>query len=316
MPVHELCQREIMKNILVIGGSYFAGRVLLELLVRVPGYQVYVFNRGKIPLGWQGIHEIKGDRNIPADLLTIPCQKWDAVVDFCGYTPQHIVDCIKYIPGTINHYIFISTTSVYAENSTIPLVEEAQKVEASNPELGDYADYGLDKWNAECALKDECHKKSIDHTILRPAIIFGRYNYAPREFFLFEQIIKGYPLVIPETISPARFSFAWVVDLARIIYYCLQNESVRGKSFNIAGPEMVSYSDLIAVLEKISGRTLKTIQMSVAQIIRQKVQLPFPPDIDLLYDGSAINQTIGNVYTPFAKAMEATWRYYTNLLNR
>lgn len=315
MPVHELCQRKKMKNILVLGGSYFAGRVFLELLVRVPGYRVYVFNRGKLPLGWQDIHEIKGDRNIPTDLLEIPSQKWDAVVDFCGYTPQHIFDCLNYIPGTINHYIFISTTSVYAQNSNIPLMEEAPKVNASNPELGEYADYGLNKWNAERVLKDECHKKSIDHTILRPAIIFGRYNYAPREFFLFEQIIRGYPLVIPESITPARFSFAWVVDLARIIYYCLQYNSVRGKAFNIACPEMVSYSDLIALLEKISGRTLKTIQMSVAQIIRQNVQLPFPPDIDLLYDGSAINQTIGNVYTPFAKAMDATWRYYMALLN-
>lgn len=172
-----------MQHILVIGGSYFLGRVFLEQLTPIQGYQVYVFNRGNVPLGWQGIHEIRGDREISAHIRSIPRLNWDAVIDFCGYDPRHVFDSIDHLPGKIGHYIFISTTSVYADNTDVPLAENARKVTATDLSLGEYAAYGLNKWQAECALKQACRERSINYTILRPAIICGRYNYAPRDFF-------------------------------------------------------------------------------------------------------------------------------------
>jgi nucleoside-diphosphate-sugar epimerase len=39
-----------MKNLLVIGGSYFVGRVFIEELLNNTEYNLYVMNRGRIPL--------------------------------------------------------------------------------------------------------------------------------------------------------------------------------------------------------------------------------------------------------------------------
>lgn len=122
--------------------------------------------------------------------------------------------------------------------------------------------------------------------------------------------MKNQPLVLPETSPAPRFSFVWVDDLARIIHRCIQNGSVVTKSFNIAGPERISYADLIAVLEKICDRTLKTIRMPIVDIVRRNIPLPFPPDINLLYDGIAIGKLLDGAYTPFERGMAETWQHY------
>jgi nucleoside-diphosphate-sugar epimerase len=50
------------KNVLVIGGSYFVGRVFVEEISKEPGYSIHVMNRGNIPMRLKEVHEIKADR--------------------------------------------------------------------------------------------------------------------------------------------------------------------------------------------------------------------------------------------------------------
>ena len=38
------------QNILIIGGSYFIGRVFVEELLKLQKFSIYVLNRGKMPL--------------------------------------------------------------------------------------------------------------------------------------------------------------------------------------------------------------------------------------------------------------------------
>ena len=52
-----------MKNVLVIGGSYFVGRVFVEELSRIPDYAIYVMNRGNVPINIEGVIEIICDRH-------------------------------------------------------------------------------------------------------------------------------------------------------------------------------------------------------------------------------------------------------------
>jgi len=94
------------------------------------------------------------------------------LVNFCAYNPDHISKMINNLPGTLKHYIFISTTSIYKTGLYIPVIENAPKLNASKPELGPYADYGYQKWLAECRLKEDCTKKGIAFTCLRPSIIY------------------------------------------------------------------------------------------------------------------------------------------------
>jgi 2'-hydroxyisoflavone reductase len=305
-----------MKNVLVIGGSYFAGRVFVETLSKSDQVNIYVFNRGHLPIGIQGVHQLVGDRDIPDTLFrAIPKKHWDVVIDFCAYTPEHITTLLHHLPGTLGHYIFISTTSIYAPTSKIPIPEEALKVTAPQPELGEFAEYGLLKWLAEIACEKTCRQKGISYTILRPAIIYGRYNYAPRESFFFDHVIANKPLAVPE--NPNIFySFVWVDDLAEILIACMENEKTYGQAFNVAGEERISYAMMADMIEEVCGRKIQRRIMSINEIIAEKVPMPFPPDEHLLYDGSKLRNVLGFEHTPFLLGIAKTWRNYQAVVQR
>lgn len=305
-----------MKNVLVLGGSYFAGRVFVESLSQLDAYRIYVFNRGHLSINVPGVRQLVGDREVPASISQgIPDRHWDAVVDFCAYTPEHIHSLLNSLPGTVGHYVFISTTSVYVPAQKAPVPEHAAKMSGPMPELGEFADYGYQKWLAECLLEKECTLKSIPYTILRPSIIYGRYNYAPRESFFFDHVIANKPLVVPE--NPNIFySFVWVEDMAEIIVACLENEKVFGQAFNIAGEEMISYTIMADIIEEVCGRKIERRPLATEEIVRQRIPMPFPPDEHLLYDGKKLRQVLNYEHTPFILGIAKTWADYQQVVQR
>lgn len=305
-----------MKNILIIGGSYFAGRVLVETICGSDQYRIFVFNRGNLPLGIQSVEQFYGDRENPAAVSgNIPRRHWDVLVDFCAYTPGHVSLLLDNLTGSVGRYIFISTTSIYAPTQNVPISEEAPKVTGLQPELGEFADYGYLKWLAECELGKKCRERKIDYVILRPAIIYGRYNYAPRESFFFDHAIADKPLVIPED-QNIFYSFVWVDDLAEILAACFENQKVLGQAFNVSGEELISYSRMADVVEEVSGRRLTRRVMGIDEILRERVPMPFPPDAHLLYDGRKLQQVLEFTHTPFVLGMAKTWQDYRKVVQR
>lgn len=305
-----------MKRILVLGGSYFSGRVFIEELVKRQDTEIHVFNRGRVPLGIAGVIEHRGDREDPLQIRNnLPRLSWDAVVDFCAYIPEHVELILRQLPVDIGQYLLLSTTSVYRQGWELPLREDAPKVAARQTRLGSYADYGFDKWRTELALKRECDLRAIPHTVLRPAIIYGFYNYAPRERYLFELLQSNSPLVIPERGLPL-FSFIFVVDLARMIAGCLGNEQAFNARFNVASDELISYPRLVEVLEKIAGRRLGVLRKTVDEIEAERIALPFPLDEHLIYSGAKLQQMLGFRFTPLAVGLRETYRYYLTVQQR
>lgn len=303
-----------MKQLLVIGGSYFAGRVFVEMLAPHGRYQITVFNRGRLPMGMPAVAEIKGDREIGEQVAQrIPPRDWDVVVDFCGYAPAEIHSLLDNINGTIGHYIFISTTSIYDPAAPVPVVETAAKVSAPQPELGPFADYGYQKWLAEGAVDTICRAKNVPYTILRPTIIYGRYNYAPRESFLFDQAVTGRPFVVPED-PHVFYSFVWVEDLAQILIAALENPRLYGKAYNVASEEFFSYATVVDVIEEVTGRAIQRRTASMDEIIEKQIPMPFPPDMHLLYDGKQLNQLLSYAHAPLLVGMARTWTTYQKVL--
>ena len=298
-----------MKNIIIIGGSYFAGRIFVEELIKTKEYNIHVFNRGNVPLK-KKIVELKGDRENTEDIKSrIPDMNWDVLVDFCAYNPDHISNMINSLPGKFQHYIFISTTTIYENVLELPVTEDAPKVTAPQPELGAYADYGYNKWLSECRLKEECAKKGIEFTVLRPSIIYGEYNYAPRESWFFVLIRDEKPLVVPEP-GLALFNFVYVVDLAHILIKSILNENMYNQGLNVASEELVSYPRIYDVLKNISKKDFETIAMDFETINSKMIQMPFPPDIHLIYSGKKMQDILDFKFTSFINGMKNTYDYY------
>lgn len=300
-----------MKNILIIGGSYFAGRVFVEELLKEKDYSIYVLNRGNIPIRREEVKEIVCDRHDLDEMRRLlPDIDWCAVVDFCAYAPEDISSILSVLPADrIGQYIYISTCSVYSRTSELPIREEAPKLTGAQPELGPFANYGFNKRCAELELENLALEHGMPFTSIRPAFIYGKYNYAPRESYFFDLIVKGEPISIPKD-NLALFSFVSVWDVARIILGCLENKESFNRAFNASAEELLSYRRLMDVFEIITGKELLIQEKTIEEIEKSQIPLPFPLDEHLIYSGTLIRSIVDFTYTPFVDGMGETYRYY------
>lgn len=299
------------KNILVIGGSYFAGRVFSIYVSRGGLFTLHVVNRGKYTLNLPGVHEYKCDRHEPEKMKGIlPDIKFDAVVDFCGYAPGEISAITGVLAEKIGHYIFISTSSVYdtadEKKEGAPLLEPQN----TDPVL----EYISNKVMLERELKTECESRSIPYTIVRPGFIYGPFNYAPRESYFIQHIVKGIPVPFPADANK-KFSMLYVTDLARALEVFINNKKSHNEEFNLAGIEQVTYASLFSELERCNGAPFEKKSVTIAQVISENIPLPFPLDTDDLCSGKKMTEYFDFTYTSFSEGMDKAFAAFKGVFS-
>ncbi len=297
-----------MKNILVVGGSYFAGKVFVEELKKQDDCAIYVMNRGNRPLNLTGVEELVCDRHTAANIgRLVPTLEWHAVVDFCAYAPEDVEILLQNLTGKVQQYIYFSTCTVYQNSFSLPMNEDSPPI--TGPLPGPQGDYAYKKWLTEMKLRELCQQRKIACTILRPAFIYGKYNYAPRESYFFDLIKKQEPIVIP-SMPQALFTVISVWDVAAITISCLGNKQAFGKAFNLSSTELISYGRLIEVLKKLASGDIKVQKMGIAEIYAKNLPLPFPLTEHLVYSGALAEKTLGCHYLPYEEGMRLTYEHY------
>ena len=98
--------------------------------------------------------------------------------------------------------------------------------------------------------------------------------------------------------------------MALMLIRSLGETSAYGQAFNLASDELVSYPRIIEVLQQITGKTIDTVAMPVAEIERHGVPLPFPLAEHLIYSGEAARKTFDVPFTPFASGLRQALKYY------
>ncbi len=296
------------KRVLVIGGSYFVGKVFMVLAARTGDYEFHVVNRGRVKLNIAGVTEYVCDRHDTADLAKIlPDGDWDTVLDLCAYEPNDIASLVKVISGSVRQYIYISTCTVYDPKAPAPKTEASMVLPSTSTDPA-YA-YAFKKLQLESEGKAACDERGIPLTILRPGFIYGPYNYAPREPYYFKLIVEGKPIPHP-TDATSVFSFVYVKDVSKILMKCIGNAATYGETFNLAAPDRVTYDYYLATLIKIHGADLPVERLSVAQIEEQRVPLPFPLYDDESYNGQKLAKALDFQYTSFEDGMRETYAGY------
>lgn len=300
-----------MSRILVIGGSYFVGRIFVLSGKSKPDMEIYVLNRGKYPLNLPGVTELSCNRHDTATMSKLLKDKnFDTVIDFCAYEPGEIKSVIEILGGKIRQYIYISTASVYSVSCIFPKTEESALVTEGG--MGAASQYIWKKLLLEEELKQACFRFDTVYTILRPAFIYGPFNYAPREAYYFERIIKGIPIHVPED-SISLFQFVYVKDVAQAIHLCIGNERAFGYIYNLSAPELVCYQAYMETLKNITDRDFQTIPIPTREVYSQKIPLPFPLDSHELFSGEKAARQLGLQYTPFLLGMQETYNTSKNI---
>ena len=294
------------KKVLVIGGTYFAGRVFSIVAAREAGFSLTLVNRGRYSMAHlPNVREFICDRHDAAGLRALPAEEYDAVVDFCAYTPEEVRTLLENLPGRFGKYILLSTADVYDR------AEAGDKDEAwpllTEPPAGPAGEYMFGKAQAERCAERICAEMGVRLTALRPAFIYGPYNYAPRESYYVERIVRGEPIPVPED-AAAKFRVVYVKDVANAIVACV-NSDAPARAYNLAAPETLDYAAFMETLQKVSDLPVQTCGVTVQQVIDRQLPLPFPltPEEDEVFDGSRITAELGLRYTPFEDGMQKTY---------
>jgi 2'-hydroxyisoflavone reductase len=198
-------------KILVLGGTRFLGRHFVEAAL-ARGYEVTLFTRGQTnPDLFQEAERLAGDRD--GELSALEGREWDAAVDTSGYFPRIVRASAELLAGSVPHYTFVSTISVYAdlsrpvdESSPLGTLED-ETVEEFGPEF-EY--YGPLKALCERAVEDAFGDRAL---IVRPGYIVGPHDPTDRFTYWPWRVARGGEMLAPA--PPERpMQFIDVRDLA------------------------------------------------------------------------------------------------------
>jgi 2'-hydroxyisoflavone reductase len=212
-------------NILIIGGTGFTGPEQVEhALAR--GHKVTVINRNRrrpdLFKGKKPVEQLVGDLN--ADMSALKGRKFDVVIDIPTTFPAWVRNVAQYMAGNTKHYIFISTLSVYSDNSKIG----ADETTATTPMPEGVDPYTLvpqHQGQHYGALKTAAEKEVEKHypgmnTIIRPGLIVGPLDPSDRFTYWPVRIDKGGEVLAPGSsndptqIIDSRDLAEWTIRMA------------------------------------------------------------------------------------------------------
>ncbi|HSS02473.1 MAG TPA: NAD-dependent epimerase/dehydratase family protein [Kofleriaceae bacterium] len=157
------------KKILVLGGTGFIGPHIVNAAV-ARGHTVTLFNRGKTHPGlFPEVEKLHGDRD--GQLEALANRSWDAVIDPSGYVPRIVKMSAELLAPRVQHYVFISTISVYAKMDVVHADESSPVETIADPANEDVkANYGALK-----ALSEKAAEAAMPGRVasIRPGLIIG-----------------------------------------------------------------------------------------------------------------------------------------------
>lgn len=217
-------------KILVLGGTRFLGRFLVEA-AREAGHQVTLFHRGRTGTElFPGVPRLLGDRS-RGDYASLAGESWDAVVDVPTDQPRWVAEATRALAGSVGHYTFVSSVSVYADLSSSGLDEEAPVATCPDGELARPEFYGARKARCEEIVRSAFPDGSL---VVRPGLVVGPHDPSDRFTYWPRRLARGGSFLAPGD-GTSRTQFVDVRDLARWILELVEAR-VLG-TFHATGPE-------------------------------------------------------------------------------
>ncbi|MBG0830780.1 NAD-dependent epimerase/dehydratase family protein [Planomonospora sp. ID67723] len=299
---------------LVIGGSVFLGRAIVEEALR-RGHEVTTFNRGVSGEDLPGVEAVRGDRESREDLARLADgREWDAVVDVCGFVPRVVGDSVRALNGRAATYAFISSISACsAWPATGPTDEDSPRFECA-PDAGPQdGDYGVLKAGCERAVEQGFDGSAL---IIEPGLILGPHENVGRLPWWLTRTARGGKVLAPGDPQVAM----QLVDARDIASFTLsQAEAETADRFFVSGIEGNStYGGFLDECRTVTGSDAEFVWVDDRFLLDREVQpwteLPLWAPDDPEFAGvwrpsSAKARAAGLVCRPVAETVRDTWAW-------
>ena len=257
-------------KVLVIGGTSFNGLALVRELVK-HGHDVSTLNRGKTPAELpRGVRRLFADRTEPASVRgALGREDFDAVYDVTAYRPEDVRLTAELLRGRVGHYVFVSSTVIYAPSELLPIGEN-HPVDRSPRQN----EYGRLKIECEDFLVREHRERRFPATTVALSMVFGPNNVLPdREQRMFARLLDGRPIPIPGD-GTTLAQVGHVEDQARALRMLMMQPRTFGRRYNLTGGDYFSAEGYVDTFAAVVGKEPRKVFV--------------PPDLmDDLYTGGA-----------------------------
>ncbi len=234
-------------KILVLGGSTFVGRRMVDLLVR-EGHEASVLNRGRTASTLPpGVGRIVGDRTSTESMrAALGGTEWDAVIDVSGFVMAagggEFEELLGLLDGQVGSYVFVSSIMAFEPSGIMPWPESAPTT--TDP----VTTYGGFKAHAERAILDRHATTGFPGSVARPAAIYGpENNIHDMETAMFLRLRRELPILLPHE-GLVTTSYGHVDDLCRNLLEMASLPAAAGEVVNITGQGASSraFTELLA----------------------------------------------------------------------
>jgi nucleoside-diphosphate-sugar epimerase len=303
-------------RVLVIGGTLFIGRLLVEELVRA-GHTVTVLHRNRSTALPDGVTGLIADRNDPSAVRSaLAGSRFDAVFDNVydfkrGTTAEHVEAAARACanPG-LQRYVFMSSVAAFPPGldylDSDPLVPR-----------GDPNSYARNKANSERVLFAMHERNGFPAVAIRPPFVYGPMNSFYREAFFWDRLRDGRPIIVPGD-GTRLMQFAFVGDIIRCCMRILERPAAVGHAFNVGDRPPVTQLEAVQAFARAAGREPNIVFVPREKALAAGGDLMGPklyfaeyydlPPITMLTVN--MNDRLGIQATPFEEGLRGTFEWW------
>jgi len=270
-------------RILVTGGTGFVGSRIVHAL-RTEGRDVRALVRrpeGSAHLASLGVELATGDVTDAASLA--------AAADGCTHL-IHLVAILKGKPDDFDRVMTRGTRNVIAAAKGAGIerfvLMSALGTTATTKDVVPY-------FGAKFAMEQDTVASGLEYTIFRPSFVFGRGG----ALATFMKQVRYSPVVTVIGSGKRRVQPIWIDDVAEHFARALDTPAAANKTFEIGGPDIVTWDELYRTIAKVLGkrRALAHIPAGLASTGARATQ--WLPKAPLSADQVAMIEAGDNVVT-------------------
>ena len=236
-------------NTLVMGGTRFNGLHLVQELVRC-GHKVTILNRGvteaQVP---REVRRLYADRKDAQQLKeALGAEEFDVIFDISAYVLEDVQSMVDIFDGRAGHYVFASSTVVYAATNILPMNEDSPVDNTPRQ-----SDYGRNKLICEDYLIGVYRQRHFPTTVARFSMVFGPDNgILDREQRMFVRLLRGRKVLVPGR-GTTLGQIGHVDDEARALRMMALNPRTYGEIYNVTGKDYFSDEGYVDTCAKAVG---------------------------------------------------------------
>lgn len=243
-------------RILVVGGTGLISSEFARVAVE-RGDEVTLITRGTSPhpalAGTRALHADATDASALRGALhgaRLRRERWDAVVQFIAYTPEHVTADLETFAPLADRYVLVATAAGYASfERHHPLTEDTRQENL-------HWQYARDKIACEEVLRS--YTGPMAWTIVRPAHTYGRPRIpgytgnSRRPWTLVDRMRRGADIVLPGD-GTAVWTITHAADVAAGMRGLLDTAESVGLAVHITSDEALTWRGLHREIARAAG---------------------------------------------------------------